>query len=311
MTQYLVTDEEAQKVCIEAARCYMMNPPYNLDTILGTEEQIAVKWSEDKWITCDWNDKDAFARGKIDLLMIDDNNIATIIDHKTQMYICTADTFQMGFYAWMVKQAYPYVEGVRTMLHFCNPSLNFYSKPFLWSNDDLKNHLDHIKVAIGIAENMTEHPAIPNHNCQYCPIKMECPKLKDIRRRKTTMKRAVKGPLLSAKEARDHAEVITVLDENTKMMKSSLKTFVQEIGSVQLPGLEYAMIPSDSYSVPLENKKKLIELLGSCGLDPYAFLDFSATNLKKIWRSVNSDQLGKIEELLLPVKKTSFRSRKI
>lgn len=311
MTQYLVTEEDSQRVCIEAARCYMLNPPHNLDTILGTEEQIAVKWQEDKWVSCQWDDSEAFARGKIDLLMIDDNNMATIIDHKTQMFIQQADTFQMGFYAWLVKQAYPYVTSVNTILHFCHPSLNFYSKPFNWSTEELNAKIDHIKVAIGIADDMTEYPAIPNHHCQYCPIKMECPKIKQLRARRPARKGAVKGPLLSAKEAKNHAEVLTVLEENSKDMKSSLKTFVQEIGSVQLPGLEYAMIPAESYVVPLENKKELIAKLGEYGLNPYAFLDFSATNLKKLWRQLNPEQLKTIETLLDPKKTTSFRSRKV
>ena len=311
MAEYLITEEDAQKVCIDAARCYMMNPPQKLDTILGTEEQIAVKYVGNEWTTCEWDDPDAFARGKIDILMIDDDNIATILDHKTQMYICTADTFQMGFYAWMVKIAYPYVEAVNTQLHFCHPSLNFYSKPFLWDKDMLDGHFDHIRVAVGIAENMVEYPAIPNHNCQYCPIKMECPRLKKLRARRSAMKGAIKGPLISAKEAKGHAEVLTVLEENSKLMKSSLKTFVQEIGSVQLPGIEYAMIASESYTVPMANRKDLIAKLGEYGLNPYAFLDFSATNLKKLWRSLDENQLKAVQDLLEPKKTTSFRSRKV
>lgn len=311
MSKYLITDEENQAVCIQAAQAYMQNPPNGLDDILGTEEQIALKNVEDKWVTCDWDDPDAFCRGKIDLLLVNDDNIATIIDHKTQMYVCDANTFQMGFYAWMVKQAYPYVTEVRTMLHFCHPSLNFYSKPWSWDLDAMSNMETHIKIAIKIAEGMGEFPAIPNHHCQYCPIKMECPKLKELRKRKPMMKHAVKGPLLTAQEAQKHAEVLTVLNENTKDMKSNLQAFVKEIGPVQLPGLEYTMVVADSYKVPLANKKELVELLGEYGQNPYAYLDFSATNLKKLWKVLSKEQLEAVNVLLEPKKSTSFRARKV
>ena len=311
MAHYLLTNEEDQKTCIGASRCYMLNPPHNLDTVLGTEEQIAVKWTGGVWVKCAWDDPAACKRGKIDLLMIDDDNIATIIDHKTQLFVQDADTFQMGFYACLVKSAYPYIEGIRTILHFCHPDLDFYSKPTFWDPEALADVETRTKIAIGIAENMGDFPAIPNHHCQYCPIKMECPKLLEIRKRKPVLKKAKKGPLLSAKEAQEHAEAVTVLEENQKVMKSSLRTFVKEVGAVQIAGLEYAMIPSASYVVPLEKKKGLIEKLGEFGQDPYAYLDFSGTNLKKLWKVLTKEQLEIIGEYLEPKKTTSFRSRKV
>lgn len=310
MTHYLVTDDSAQKVCIGAAKKYMENPPLNLDTVLGTEEQIAVKWQDDKWVTCAWDDPDAYARGKIDLLMIDDDNIATIIDHKTQMFVETADTFQMGFYAWLVKQAYPYIESVRTILHFCHPDINFYSKSVHWTQEDIDDNIELIKTKIDIAENMTEYPAEANHHCKYCPIKLACPRIQRLRRKRLP-RGAIKGPILSAQEAKKQAEVLTVLEENSKEVKSSLKTFVEDIGAVQLPGLEYALVTSDSYVVPLENKKELIEKLGEYGQNPYSFFEFSATKLKKLWRTLDQKQIEEISNLIEPKKSTSFRSRKI
>lgn len=311
MALHQLTEEDAQNDCIGAARCYMFNPPKNLDTILGTEEQIAVKHDGEKWVTCNWDDPDAYARGKIDLLLIDDDNEATIIDHKTQLYVQSADTFQMGFYAWLVKIAYPYVTGVNTILHFCHPDLDFYSKPSLWDKDDIENMETRIKVSIGIVESVTEHPAIPNHYCVYCPLKMECPKLEEISERKPALKGAKKGPLLSAKAAQKHAEVITVLEENNKDMKKSLRTFVEQVGPVQLPGLEYGMVPSDGYEVPLENRRKLIELLGDYGQDPYSMMSFPAARLKKLWKVLDQKQLESVRDLLRPTKKTSFKVRKV
>jgi len=98
LTEYRITNGDDVKLCVAAARCYMENPPSGLDEILGTEEHLALKHVDGNLVECDWSDPDCYVRCKIDILRIKGNK-AIIIDHKTQMYIDTADTFQMGFYA--------------------------------------------------------------------------------------------------------------------------------------------------------------------------------------------------------------------
>lgn len=313
MVKYAVTNNEDQNTCIGAARCFMLNPPHHLETCCGTEEQISVKWDEGskKYVTCPWEDPESYARGKIDLLMIDDSDVATIIDHKTQLHVEEANTFQVGFYAWLVKIAYPYLKQVKTILHFCHPDLAFYSKPYSWTPEDLEIIETRIKINIGIAENLNVYPAVASQHCQYCPIKMECPKLLDLRKRRGVVKKAVRGPLISAKEAQNHAEILTVLGENKDEIQLNLKAFVQEVGPVQITGLEYSMVPSDEHEVPLENRKKLIELLGSYGLNPYAYLSFSATSLKSVWKVLDQQKIEEIKKLIVSGKKTTFRGRKV
>jgi RecB family exonuclease len=312
LTEYQITSREDKVLCVGATKCYMNNPPEMLESIFGIEEHLAVKWEDGKFVECDYNDDKAVYRGKIDLLAIDGQR-ARIIDHKTQPYIeKAANTFQMGGYAWLVKLHYPQVKEVETVLHYCRPELNFYSHPFLWEEDALKNVEAEIKMEISMAENLTMFNANPNFYCKYCPCQLECPVLPEIKSHATALGDAKKGPIMSAHEAQTTAGEINVVEEAVANLKKHLQNFVKEVGPVQIHGKEYNYFPSDSYEVKESvDKKAILEILGNVGLDPYSYVKIDVTALKKLWKTLDPSKLEAIKEHLTPTKKTSFRGKKV
>lgn len=310
MTEYQIIDRNDRMLCIEAAQAYMDNPPRGLEHILGTEEHLAVKWQGKKLVECSWTDPDCFVRGKADILMIR-GNTAIIVDHKTQPHIETSDTFQMGFYAWLVKILYPYVEEVETILHFCRPELNFYSKAFTWTPELIRQIETEATMEINMIEGYTEYPTVSNFYCKYCPVKLECPEIEKLQSLKTSYGKTTKGPLLSATQAQEAAQVINVVDEGRAILNKKLQSFVKEVGSVQIHGKVYGFSATESYEVKgSAEKRALMELLGNKGLDPYAYMKVDITALKKSWRGLDEASLQEIQALLTPIKKTSFRGRK-
>lgn len=309
MAEYAVTDRDDQQLCIGAAQAYMSNPPQGIKDILGTEEHLALKWEDGKLVECKWDDPKCFARGKIDILQIDAEDNATIIDHKTQMFIQTADTFQMGFYAWLIKQFYPYVKSVSTVLHFCSPSLNWYSRPYTWTDEDLNNLEIQIKISIGAIEGIDQYPARPNHSCQYCPVQSECPKLLEA---KESRKKFRKGILVNAQEALQLAEDVTVIEEYRKGAMTALKEFTKEIGAVCLPGLEYAHRESSGYDVDPHCIVPLYKLLNEYGVNVADYVKFDTVKMKKhLWKVLDQQKIEEIAKLLTETKSTRFSSKRV
>ena len=290
----------------------MLNPPEMLEHIFGIEENLGAKWVDNKWVECDFSDPDAIYRGKIDILAID-GDTARIIDHKTQPYVeKAANTFQMGGYAWLIKLHYPHLKTIESMLHYCRADLNFYSRPYVWTQDDLGNIESEIRMEINVAENLTSFKPVSNYYCQYCPAQLDCPLLPELKAHATKLGDVKKGPIMSAIEAKTTAEELNVAEHAVSHVKKHLQNFVKAVGPVQIHGKEYAFQPSDTYEVKESGKKKeLMELLGSYGLDPYAFMKVDITSLKKGWKHLDVGKLEEIKQLLTPVKKTSFRGKKV
>lgn len=312
MIEYHITDREDKLLCINAAKSYMSNPPQMLEHIFGIEESLAVKFVEGKWVECDYNDPEAIYRGKIDILAIDGSR-ARIIDHKTQPYIeKAANTFQLGGYAWLVKIHYPQITEVETILHYCRPELNFYSYPYLWSDDELKNIEAEIRMEISVAENLDSFEPNPNYYCKYCPAQLDCPIIPQMKKHATAFEGVKKGPIMSAQEAKDVAGEINVVEEAIGVLKKNLQNFVKEVGPVQIHGKEYSYSASESYEVEKsEDKRELMQMLGNYGLDPYNYIKVDITELKKVWKVLDQPKIEQIKTLLTPTKNTSFRGKKV
>ena len=317
LAEHLITNAEDRKDIMRIVNAYIQNPPEGINDIVGTEENLALKFNQigdNEWELreCDWDDPNCFVRGKIDILQIKDN-VATIIDHKTQLYIPkNLGTFQMGFYAWLVKKFYPFVKEVKTVLHFCHYNLNTYRGPFTWTEEDLNYIESEMMVAIKTIESIEEFKEIAGQYCVYCPVKSECPRLRKIAEKKMAIKKAKNGPLLSAKMAQEHASAYHIMEENRKVMQSQLKDFTGEIGPVVIPGMEYGYKVSEGYEVPVENKKKLFDLLSRLGVDVWKYLNYDIKGLgKDVWKKVGESNLEEIKKLLVPTKKTKFGGRKV
>ena len=311
MSQYQLTDLQAQQDCIFSSRKFMSNPFHGMEHVVGTEEQLAVKWDGSKFVPCEFNDPKASYRGKVDVLIINDDNICTVIDHKTQLSVNDADTFQLGGYAWMVKICYPYIRQIFTKIHFCAPDFGFYSKPYEWTTEALGDLETHLKIRIGVIEGQTEFPARAGLHCQYCPIQGSCPELKEAQSKFTMLTKATSGPLITAEQAQKNAEVITVLEHNADKLKGGLKSFCKEIGPVAIAGMEYGHFKYESWEVPNSEMSRLYNYLLSIGKNPLAVMKFDIAELKKSFTSLTEDQLKEIQSFLLPKVTTKFLGRKL
>ena len=311
LVEHKITDGEDINLCVRAARVFMDNPPPDLDKILGTEEHLALKYVDGKLVECDWKDPDCYVRCKIDILQID-GNVATVIDHKTQQYIETADTFQMGFYAWMVKKFYPYVSEVKTILHFCHPDINYYSKPVSWFDEELKIVETEIHVRIEAIESITEHEAVPNYHCNYCSLVLQCPKVQELNTKRTQYGVVRNGPLIDATEAQAIAGILTVVDQGRKVLNEKLQKFVKEIGSVDIQGKRYSYEVSEKKELPDSNKQALWEVLEKYGLNPMDFMDFDLSKIQALWKTgAKKSFFEDVEQLLHTTKNTKFGGRKL
>src|SRR5688572_25405175 len=98
---------------------YLKRPPAKLVKDATTEMRLAVKYEDGAFVECDYDDPEAFARGRADIMFIsDDMSTAVVYDHKTQYNKEEADTFQMGFYAWVIAKQNPFLKEIHTVMHF-------------------------------------------------------------------------------------------------------------------------------------------------------------------------------------------------
>lgn len=306
---YALTDMGEIDFCIRACKTYMGNLPAGYDKIIGTEEKIAIKRGHDGWEEGTWEDCDF--RGKIDILKIDGNR-ASFIDHKTQPFVETADTFQMGFYAWLISVIYPQVDTVESVLHFASPDINHYSKPFMWDKELLENIESQSKIMAMTVENLTSYEAIPNYFCQYCPILLECGVAEKFYGKRSAYGKLKNAPVRSGQEAIDLASTLTVVDEGRKVLNKRLQAFTKDIGPVMIRGKEYGYNTTESYEPRDESAMFVIfDIIKATGMSPMKFFKLDATAIKGIWRFLNETDIKKIKEQLRLVKKSRFAGRKL
>jgi hypothetical protein len=308
-------DAEIQQWCIEAinrnpasamaveevlemSRKYVHTPPYYLTGDAETEVNLAVKFDgydddgNPSFSECGYEDPQAFGRGKADIFMIsDDTTEAHIIDHKTQPHIETADTFQMGFYAWVISKIHPYLERISTTLHFAR--YGKYSKPFVWTREMLLQHEDAIMTRVGAIEQRESWDAVPNKLCQYCGHIGECPAMrKHVDRLEDG--RIVAKPynfriLGDANKAVEIAGTIHVMEEALKVAKKSLKEHVKNTSPVAIPGVTYMFKESNGVDWKQLNaepiKGKVDELFEKHGLKPAVIKVYTNEQLKNLWKT--------------------------
>lgn len=111
---------------------YIRRPPEILLPDSEIEVRMAIMLGEDgRFQECSYDNPQALARGRADIMMIsNDYTHALVYDHKTQPNIETADTFQLGFYAWVIAKKNPILKEIITILHFARYSS--YSAPYIW-----------------------------------------------------------------------------------------------------------------------------------------------------------------------------------
>jgi len=322
---------EESAVIVDMAKKYIDRPPVGLVHDADVELKMAVKYDGVTFTECSYDDPQALARGRADIFMIsEDTTTAYVYDHKTQPNIEEADTFQLGFYAWVISKVHPYLNEVRTILHFARYAR--YSAPFIWRKDgrvfegekpdeigDLREIEDQIMTKIAIIENRTTWEATPNKNCQYCPFIAECPAVKDAIEVLPDGNYRVHGQNLQilgdTQRAVRVAGILNVLEELVKTAKGNLKDHVTAFGSIAIPGKIFGFKASEEkVDWDKVNYKKLrqvvYEIFDKHHVDPKDWMGFNQTFSKDIWRLEN---VKFIEELSAAIPKTidtSFRGYK-
>ena len=296
---------------------YARRRPDNVDEETGVECMLAVKRDGDKLVQADFADPEAIMRGKIDLLFFsDDAKGAKIIDHKTQMNIEDADTFQMGVYAWLTSKCYPWLEHIESSLYFAQ--FGVYSDAVLWTKEDLDRIEYEIMSKIEIVEARDNWDPCPNHHCQYCDLVGECPALESM---------VDKDPETGFIKVKDNntkilgdpnkalllAQRIKVLETYIGDAKKNLKKHVKDFGPLAIPGTIYEYRTKEDLNWDKANKKKgeLKAILEKHGVDPIEYMGFSSTHSKKV-ALIENDNLRKEFFDNVPRKtSTTFRGYKM
>ena len=269
-----------------------------IDNETGVELMLSVKREGKEFIQCDFDDKDAILRGKIDLLFFnEDATGATIIDHKTQMNIEEADTFQMGVYAWLTSKCYPWLTEIESSLYFAQ--FGHYSAPSVWGSEDLCRMENELMSRISIIEDRDNWDACPNYNCQYCDLVGECPALKSLvevdKENGIVMIRDDNTAILgNTNKAVYLGQMIKVLETYIASAKKNLKDHTKTFGPISIPGTlyEHRAKTEVNWDKANKNKEELCKILESHNVDPRNYMGFSSALSKKI-ALIENDSLKK------------------
>ena len=304
---------------LRMAKKYLMNPPDFLPSDAQVEQALAVKHSDKGFIECGYDDPEAFARGRIDIWMVsDDLTEATIVDHKTQPNIEPADTFQMGFYAWMMSKIHPYLLKINTVLHFAQ--YGSYSKPHTWSREALAEIEDEILTRVMVNNSRTEWPAVANKFCDYCAFALECPIYERVVERDANGRLRPKATSIKilgdTNKAIQLAEEIKVLEQAASLRQKELRSHVEASGSpIAIPGIIFGFSAKpDVIDWDHANKHQRPVLYGifeKHKVDPRHFMGFSQTFSSKIWQAEKPELAKELNAVLRRDTKSEFRARKV
>lgn len=329
------------------AREFIRKPPKILTSDAGIELKLAIKWKKNPdgsfatyqdvvnmfdWKSkepiptqvtrplfeeCDYNDPEAFARGRADILLIsDDTTKAIIYDHKTQPNIEEADTFQMGFYAWVISRYYPFLSEISTIMHFARYA--YYSDPYVWTKENLYQIENQVLDRVHNIESRTEWGAVPNNKCQYCPILTKCPAMQEfvqVDESGHVRTRAESYKIFDTQHAVKIAGLINVLENVLETAKDELKVFVKHANfPIAIPGKVYEYRSSEE-SINWDKANKdlrpsLLEIFKKYNVDPMLFMGFSQTFSKSVWMLENEALVKELAAILPRKKETTFKGWK-
>lgn len=320
------------KEIMHMADKYLEHPPKILTEDAEIELKVAVKWEDDSFKECSYDDPEAFVRGRADIMVMSDNvDKVYLYDHKTQPNIEAADTFQLGLYAWVISKAHPYLNEIHTILHFAR--YGSYSADCIWvKNEEIRQRLlattdidpkyvlcltdieQEILARIQIIEGTRSWDvAIPHKNCQYCPVMAECPVIKDILQFDAEGIPHIKAFHITrdTERAVKVAGYLNLFEEIVKDLKGDLKEHVSFSGSpISIPGKTYCFSASESVDWDTVNKKlknKAYAIFEEYGIDPKQFMSFNQTASKSVWQLGNEDLVKKLAEIFPRKVSTEFR----
>jgi CRISPR/Cas system-associated exonuclease Cas4 (RecB family) len=265
----------------------------------------------------------AFFGAKLDQLCLDHGNrIVTIVDHKsTPSSNKNSDhDFQLGCYAWLTFLLYPGYT-IRTVLHFAHPRLNFYSAPTYWSEEDIREVEEEIRMRARAIESFQEYPALPGSPCDYCHMTQQCPDFRQIQEQNARGDvdlniRGVNDMVRIAKQVR---VLGVVYDRLNKALKEAIESSCPE-GGVAIEGYWYGFKPGESKVDWQATERRLKEagvakdlttLFEKHGLEASAMKEWKDDRLKAIFKTGKDQLLEELRPFLVTEKGTRFGGHKL
>lgn len=257
---------------------------------------------------CDYDDPQAYMRGRADILTIsDDLTTLFVYDHKTQPNVEEADTFQMGIYAWVISKCYPFIQEFQTILHFAR--YGKYSDPYVWTKEDLYRIEEQLLTRVEIIESRSNwEQAVPYKNCQYCGFMLECPELRnyiEIDQQTGEFQLLYNNfdIMHDTNRAVRFAGVMTVFEEAVKVIKRNLKAHVQDYGPIAIAGKVFCFagkeeIHWDKVNSKPEVKTQIFEIFKKHKEDPTKWMGFSQTFTKSVWMLDNDALMNELSAAL-------------
>jgi hypothetical protein len=283
------------------------------------EGAMAMKLTDDfKAIPCDWDDPEAFARGKLDILTYSYDEEAghidelIVYDHKTQVNIDKSLTPQLKFYMWMIHKSYPDANKIQAMLHFTR--YDKYEQGFVLLKDELEmlqEIEDDILARIRFAENRTNWEASTCTYCNYCDFLGSCPATKGTHDLK------IPDKITTQEEALILLDKLAAIKPMERRIDRIIREFVEryDLDALDTGKVRYGYVPSErldwsSLNKDLRLKEEVIEKLRELELDPTDYMgfnkDFSKALLFKRTKTLHESMVKLIPKTTV----TSFRQIK-
>jgi len=306
---------EETGLILDMVRKYLENPPL-LEPDAEVEKLLGIKLTPNGFEPCDYDDPEAYARGRADIMMVDaTGDVATIIDHKTQPNIEDADTFQMGFYAWVLKKTYPFLREIKTVLHFAR--YGKYSYEHVWTEEALALVESEILTRIAVVEGRTSWEATPNRLCQYCQFKAECPALSDVLERTPDGLLRAKSESLKTlgdtNQAAKLAGILGVLETIVSDIKDELKAHVKASNApVASADKVFDFWPTEGVDWDKVNKNLrdvTYDTFEKHGVDPRSFMSFNQTASRPVWMIGNKELVDDLSGIFPQKVSTEFRGK--
>lgn len=322
MHAHPISYEETDEI-ISMCELYIRKPPAFLTKEALIEEKLAIKLvgydkeKNPKWDECSYDDPDAFARGRADILMFsDDTTEAVVYDHKTQMNVEEADTFQLGFYAWVISRYYPFLEKITTVIHFAR--FGMYNQ-YTWTKPELQAIEDEVMTRVGFIESRLSWEATPNSKCIYCSYLDECPAWRDKvhvdpeTKKISTVSKKDLSIMGNTQKAVEVAGLLSVLEQVVKECKEQLRGYVKDGGPVAIPGVVFEYRADEKIHWDYINKKMrddVFAVFEKHGVDPRKFMGFSQTFTNHLWMYDKPELIKELSQLFPRKASSEFRGYK-
>lgn len=332
ITRHPAAQQEVREI-LDMVTLYVNKPPKVLTENAAVEQKMATKVEDGIWVEAGYNDPEALVRGRADIFFIsDDTTTAYLYDHKTQPNKEEADTFQLGVYAWVISKIYPFLDEVRTVLHFAR--YGFYSSDVIWvKNEEIRKSLiargedaayvinlehleDELMTRIAIIESMPEWHAVPHKGCQYCPVLADCPEMKEVVQFDSEGRMHARSPFVilgDTSKAVKVAGYINILETLVKNLKDDLKEHVKASGAIAIPGKIYCFKGEEVVDWDVVNKRlktSVYDILERHGVDPREFMGFSQTFSKGLPFHSNGELVTEVLNILPKKLTNEFRGVK-